>query len=58
MGTRQTGQIHFKVANLARDVDLLDTVQQVGEQIFNETPNAIRPLCDRWLGVASDYAEV
>jgi ATP-dependent DNA helicase RecG len=58
MGTRQTGQIHFKVADLARDADLLDTVQQVGEQIFNENPAAISPLCDRWLGVASDYAEV
>ena len=58
MGTRQTGQIHFKVADLARDSDLLDNVQQAGEQIFNETPNAIQPLCDRWLGVSSDYAEV
>jgi ATP-dependent DNA helicase RecG len=58
MGTRQTGQIHFKVADLARDAELLDTVQQVGEQLFNETPSAIQPLCDRWLGVASDYAEV
>jgi ATP-dependent DNA helicase RecG len=58
MGTRQTGQIHFKVADLARDADLLDTIQQVGEQFFIEAPHAIQPLCDRWLGVSTDYAEV
>jgi ATP-dependent DNA helicase RecG len=58
MGTRQTGQIHFKVADLARDADLLDTIQQVGEQFFTEAPHAIQPLCDRWLGASTDYAEV
>lgn len=58
MGTRQTGQIHFKVADLARDADLLDTIQQVGEQFFTQAPHAIQPLCDRWLGASTDYAEV
>jgi ATP-dependent DNA helicase RecG len=58
MGTRQTGQIHFKVADLARDTDLLDIVQQVGEQFLIDLPHAIQPLCDRWLGASTDYAEV
>jgi ATP-dependent DNA helicase RecG len=58
MGTRQTGQIHFKIADLARDTDLLEIIPQVGEQFFIEAPHAIQPLCDRWLGVSTDYAEV
>ena len=58
MGTRQTGAIHFKVADLARDADLLDAIQQAGEQLFTESPHAIQPLCDRWLGISTDYAEV
>ncbi|MDD1607311.1 MAG: ATP-dependent DNA helicase RecG, partial [Methylococcaceae bacterium] len=58
MGTRQTGQIHFKVADLARDADLLDIIQQIGEQFFSDSPHAVQPLCDRWLGATTDYAEV
>lgn len=58
MGTRQTGVVRFKVADLARDADLLDNIQQTGEQIFIHSPQAIQPLCDRWLSGSSDYAEV
>jgi ATP-dependent DNA helicase RecG len=58
MGTRQTGAINFKIADLARDADLLDAIQQTGEQIFTEAPHTIQPLCDRWLGTSTDYAEV
>jgi ATP-dependent DNA helicase RecG len=58
MGTRQTGAVHFKIADLARDADLLENILQAGNQIFTESPQAIEPLCDRWLGASSDYAEV
>jgi ATP-dependent DNA helicase RecG len=58
MGTRQTGQMHFKVADLARDSDLLAVVQQIGDEFFNQAPQAIQPLCDRWLGASTEYSEV
>jgi len=58
MGTRQTGQMHFKIADLARDADLLDTVQQIGDTVFTHSPQAIQPLCDRWLGASTEYSEV
>lgn len=58
MGTRQTGQMHFKIADLARDADLLDNIQQIGDQFFTESPNAVQPLIDRWLGESTEYAEV
>ncbi|WP_340121512.1 ATP-dependent DNA helicase RecG [Methylobacter svalbardensis] len=58
MGTRQTGQMHFKIADLARDADVLDIVQQVGDSFFTHSPQAIQPLCDRWLGASTEYSEV
>ncbi|EIC29471.1 MULTISPECIES: ATP-dependent DNA helicase RecG [Methylomicrobium] len=58
LGTRQTGAVHFKIADLARDADLLDNIQQIGERFFNEVPDAVQPLCDRWLGASIHYAEV
>jgi ATP-dependent DNA helicase RecG len=58
MGIRQTGAVQFKIADLCRDADLLDKVQQVGAQLFVQAPHAIQPLCDRWLGATTDYSEV
>jgi len=58
MGTLQTGQMHFKIADLARDADLLDNIQQIGDRFFTESPHAIQPLIDRWLGESTEYAEV
>ena len=58
MGTRQTGQMHFKIADLTRDSDLLGTVQQIGDSFFTHSPDAIQPLCDRWLGTSTEYSEV
>jgi ATP-dependent DNA helicase RecG len=58
MGTRQTGQMHFKIADLSRDSDVLEIVQQVGDTFFTHSPHAIQPLCDRWLGASTEYSEV
>jgi ATP-dependent DNA helicase RecG len=58
MGTRQTGQMHFKIADLARDSELLAAVQQIGDDFFTRAPEAIQPLCDRWLGASTEYSEV
>ncbi len=58
MGTRQTGAINFRIADLARDADLLDAIHETAEEIFINSPQVIQPLCDRWLGASTDYAEV
>ena len=58
MGTRQTGQMHFKIADLIRDADVLAIVQKHGDDFFTHSPAAVQPLCDRWLGVSTDYSEV
>lgn len=58
MGTRQTGQMQFKITDLVRDADVLAAVQQIGDDFLTQAPEAVQPLCDRWLGVSTIYSEV
>ena len=58
MGTRQTGQMQFKIANLNRDTDLLDKVQETAQLMLSDYPDLIQPIIDRWLGHDSQYSEV
>ncbi len=48
IGNRQTGQIQFKIADLARDRELLDQVANAANIICNQHPEAIQPLIRRW----------
>jgi ATP-dependent DNA helicase RecG len=56
LGTRQTGEMQFRVADLARDQDLIDAVQ-AGARDLAESPAAER-LIERWLGAATEFAKV
>ncbi|MGZ0079333.1 ATP-dependent DNA helicase RecG [Methylomonas sp. YC3] len=58
MGTRQTGQIQFKIADLERDRDLLELIPAAAQLIHSQHPNAIQPLIQRWIGHSRHYAEV
>ncbi len=58
MGTRQTGQIHFKIADLERDAALLEQVPAAVRIIQKTCPENIQPLIERWLGTSTQYAEV
>jgi len=56
LGTRQTGLAAFRVADLARDADLLPLVQQVGERLLAESPAIAERIVMRWVGGAARYA--
>ena len=56
LGTRQTGQIEFRIADLARDAHLLPAVQRVGAALMKDHPDAVQRLIARWLGHALQYA--
>jgi len=58
MGTRQTGLMQLKIANLDRDTALLEQVQETASIICRQYPNAIQPIIDRWLGQTTLYSEV
>ncbi|HEX7110900.1 MAG TPA: helicase-related protein, partial [Mizugakiibacter sp.] len=56
LGTRQTGQLAFRIADLARDAHLLPTVQRVGEAMLAQHPALAERLVARWIGGAARYA--
>ena len=56
LGTRQTGQIAFRVADLARDAHLLPSVQRIGETMLRDHPVQVERLIARWIGSSARYA--
>ncbi|WP_027858716.1 ATP-dependent DNA helicase RecG [Marinobacterium jannaschii] len=57
LGTRQTGMMEFRIADLQRDADLLTRVKQVASQI-NEQPLHAEAMIGRWLGRGEEYGTV
>lgn len=58
LGTRQTGDIGFRIADLMRDEDLLETLKPIARKILTHHPGLARPLIARWLGDNHAYAQV
>ena len=57
-GTRQTGELQFRIANLMEDQFLLPKVQDAAQIIMEQHPENIDPLINRWIKHAEDYASV
>jgi ATP-dependent DNA helicase RecG len=58
LGTRQTGLAQMRVADLARDADLLPRVQIAAERLLKEWPAHAAPLIRRWIGHGEQYGRV
>jgi ATP-dependent DNA helicase RecG len=58
LGTRQTGLMEFRVAQLPAHAHLLDKVQSVAGAIIANNPELIEPLIQRWTGTDSEFAKV
>ncbi|MEP6485007.1 MAG: ATP-dependent DNA helicase RecG [Rudaea sp.] len=56
LGTRQTGQLSLRIADLSRDAHLLPDVQRVGEAMLNDHPDLVERLVARWIGGGARYA--
>lgn len=57
LGTRQTGMMQFRIADLQRDADLLPRIHQVAADLG--TQSALNEaLIRRWLGTGDVYAQV
>ncbi len=58
LGTRQTGLAQFRVADLERDGDLMESVRNAARELIERSPEYAEPLINRWLGRGEDYANV
>jgi ATP-dependent DNA helicase RecG len=57
LGTRQTGEMGFRIANIVRDAALLPAVQRVGAVLLRAHPVLARRLLERWVGAAARFAD-
>ena len=58
LGTKQSGEKQFRIANLERDMDMIDGVVHVSEIILNEDLNKANELISRWCPLAENYIDV
>ena len=58
LGTRQTGLLQFKVADLMRDAPLLPAVREAAGQLLKQWPESVSPLLERWLKHGQQYGQV
>ena len=58
LGTRQTGEMQLRIADVVRDQGVLDEVQQAADRILADHPRFVTPLIERWLGRRVDYGKV
>jgi ATP-dependent DNA helicase RecG len=59
LGTRQTGAMQLRIADLARDADLLPDVQKAAAALESDHAEVIGALVRRWVGdVAGEYRRV
>jgi ATP-dependent DNA helicase RecG len=58
LGTRQTGMLQFRVADLARDQHLLEGIPETAAHLLEHHPDQARKLVQRWIGAATRFAGV
>jgi ATP-dependent DNA helicase RecG len=56
LGTRQTGLAAFRMADLARDADLLPRVHALADRLLADAPDVADRIVQRWVGGAARYA--
>ena len=58
LGTRQTGEVQFRLADLIRDQHWVEPVQKAADQLIAEKSEHIQPLIQRWIGEKQNYSAV
>lgn len=57
LGTRQTGDIAFKMADLQRDLGLMPSIHEQAKQILSQDPQLAEQLIERWIGHSEQFAQ-
>lgn len=56
LGTRQTGRLEFRIADLGRDAHMLADVQRIGAIMLEQHSETCARLIARWVGGAARFA--
>lgn len=57
-GTRQTGELQFKIADLVRDQSMLPEIQNTADLLLADYPETISALIDRWIKKSEVFVQV
>ena len=58
LGTRQTGLMEFRIAELPTHNHLLEEVQTIANRMRDRHPELVEPLIQRWTGSSQQFAKV
>jgi ATP-dependent DNA helicase RecG len=58
LGTRQTGNTQFRIADIVRDADLLPAVEEAAGLMLRQNPLGANELINRWVRLGMRYATV
>ncbi len=58
LGTRQTGLLNLRIADLQRDQPLLPSVARAADRLLEGNTEAVDAIIQRWLGQGERYGEV
>jgi ATP-dependent DNA helicase RecG len=58
LGTRQSGVPMLKIADLERDIDLLEQAKQMADQLLLREPEAVAAHLQRWLSHGDELVKV
>ena len=57
LGTRQTGELSLRIADLERDAHLLERVKETAGALLRRHPDNVERLVQRWLGGNERYSQ-
>lgn len=57
LGTAQTGDLHFRLANLQRDNDMIDAIHEAAGQLLKHQPKIAQALVARWFNHQQEYVK-
>ncbi|RUO76772.1 ATP-dependent DNA helicase RecG [Pseudidiomarina taiwanensis] len=57
LGQKQTGLTGMKVADLVKHADLIETVQRLGQELWQRSPQQAEAIIERWLPRRDHYAQ-
>jgi ATP-dependent DNA helicase RecG len=58
LGTRQTGEMRLRIADLIRDADLLPLVVKISDALLETEPRSAERLIRRWVRGGAEYSRV
>jgi len=58
LGTKQTGLMQMRIADIVRDEHWFGEVKQVAQHIIKHHPKSVKPIVRRWLGKADRFVNV